>query len=150
MSEWQVIDVAELQEMVPGDLFFNYVRPVGIGAIAMAGMIGVFKSRNIIWGAFKLAANELSGGQKADSGPVERTQRDMPMKWITSLTVLTLALVFLFFWFGVTSKLGWALAGLLIVMVISFLFTTVAARAIATAPAAPESSDTVTRFAAAR
>jgi len=135
--------IAELQEMIPGQLFFNYVRPVGIGAIAMAGMIGVFKSRNIIWGAFKLAGNELTGGQKKDSGPVERTQRDMPMKWISTLIVLTLILVFLFFWLGVTNKFTWAIAGLVIVTVISFLFTTVAARAIAIVGTNPVSGMTL-------
>jgi len=119
------------------------VRPIGIGAIAMAGMIGVFKSRHIIWGAFKLAAAELGGGQKVDAGQIERTQRDLPMKWISALTVLTLALVFVFFWLGVTHKLVWALTGLLIVTVIAFLFATVAARAIAIVGTNPVSGMTL-------
>jgi len=136
-------NIAQLQAMDPANLFSDYVRPVGIGAIAMAGMIGVFKSRKIIWGAFKLAAAELGGGQKVEAEAVERTQRDISMKWISTLTVLTLAAVFLFFWLGVTHKLLWAVTGLLIVTIIAFLFATVAARAIAIVGTNPVSGMTL-------
>jgi putative OPT family oligopeptide transporter len=125
------------------DIFYNFVRPVGIGTIAMAGLIGVWKSRSIIWGAFQLAIGEMTGGGHRASGEVERTQRDLAMKLISLLTVVTVLVVFFFFWFGVTGKLAWAIAGLLIVMVIAFLFTTVAARAIAIVGTNPVSGMTL-------
>lgn len=112
------------------DIFSQFVRPVGIGAIAMAGLIGVYRSRDIIFGAFKLAAQ---AGQKAGGAEAtERTQLDLPINLVISLTILTLVAVFGFFWFIVPGvNLVQALVGLLIVGVISFLFATVAARAIA-------------------
>lgn len=130
--------------MTPLEIFTNYVRHVGIGGIAMAGLIGIFKSRRIIWGAFQLAAGELRGGPGARPAAEDvRTQRDISMKWIAVLTIVTLIAVFLFFWLGVVGKVGWALAGLLIVTVISFLFTTVAARAIAIVGSNPVSGMTL-------
>ncbi len=128
--------------LAPQDIFYNFVRPVGIGAIAMAGLIGVWKSRRIILGAFKLAMQAgKRAGEAGDS--VERTQHDLPMPLVTTLTVVTLAAVFLFFWAGVTHNLGHAIAGLLIVGVIAFLFTTVAARAIAIVGSNPVSGMTL-------
>lgn len=135
--------VAELQAMTPSDIFTNYVRHIGIGTIAMAGMLGVWKSREIIWGAFKLAAKELKGGASQGAAGTERTQLDMPMKWVSTMLILTIVAVFLFFWLGVTHNLSWAIAGLLIVVVISFLFTTVAARAIAIVGTNPVSGMTL-------
>lgn len=132
-----------IADMTPSEVFTNYVRHVGIGGIAMAGLIGVFKSRKIIWGAFQLALHEIKGGGRTDAAQVERTQRDLPMKWIAFFTVLTLTAVFLFFWLGVVGNLGWAVAGLLIVTIISFLFTTVAARAIAIVGSNPVSGMTL-------
>ncbi len=137
--------VAELSGMAPGDIFTDYVRHIGIGTIAMAGMIGVWKSRSIIVGAFKLALGEMGGGGAGGqaSGGTERTQRDMPMKLVWGLVVLTLLVVFLFFWFGVTHKFIWALTGLAVVGIIAFLFTTVAARAIAIVGTNPVSGMTL-------
>jgi putative OPT family oligopeptide transporter len=136
-------EVAELISMGTGDLFKEFVRPVGIGAIAMAGMIGIWKSRDIIVGAFKLAANEISGGHGEDTGPVERTQSDLSMKNISIFIGLTLVAVFFFFWLYVTYNVVWALVGLGIVAIISFLFTTVAARAIAIVGSNPVSGMTL-------
>ncbi len=137
-----VFQIAEIQKMTPADIFSTYIRHIGIGTIAMAGLLGVWKSRGIIVGAFQLAARELRGGVHAEGG-VERTQRDLPMKAVSLLTILSLLLVFLFFWLGVTHKLSWAIVGLLVVTVISFLFTTVAARAIAIVGTNPVSGMTL-------
>jgi len=134
--------IGAIQQMTPSDIFTQFVRPIGIGTIAMAGLLGVWKSRSIIVGAFKLAAKEIGGGTHVEGG-VERTQRDLPMAVISLLTVLSLLLVFLFFWLGVTHKLSWAIVGLLVVTVISFLFTTVAARAIAIVGTNPVSGMTL-------
>jgi putative OPT family oligopeptide transporter len=135
--------VAQLQAMTPSEIFTDYVRHIGIGTIAMAGMLGVWKSRDIIWGAFQLAAKELGGGASQSEATSERTQRDLPMKWVSTMLILTIVAVFLFFWLGVTHKLSWAIAGLLIVVIISFLFTTVAARAIAIVGTNPVSGMTL-------
>lgn len=131
-------------EMSPLEIFTNYVRHVGIGGIAMAGLIGVYKSRRIILGAFQLAARELSGGAATHAVESDvRTQRDLSMKWVAVLTGVTIVAVFVFFLVGVVGKFGWALAGLLIVTIISFLFTTVAARAIAIVGSNPVSGMTL-------
>ena len=130
-----------LNAMETGEIFKQFVRPVGIGAIAMAGLIGVWKSRSIILGAFKLAAQ--AGKQGGDTA-TERTQHDMPINLVTSLTILTLLAVFCFFLFLVPGvNLVQALVGLAIVGGISFLFTTVAARAIAIVGTNPVSGMTL-------
>ena len=124
-------------------IFRNFVRPVGIGAIAMSGLIGVWKSRSIILGAFKLAAGGAAA-KSAAGGVVERTQRDLPMNIVTSGLIMTLLAVFCFFWFMVPGVgMGQALAGLAVVAGISFLFTTVAARAIAIVGTNPVSGMTL-------
>ena len=138
----EVFQLAAIDGLSTGDIFYSFVRPVGIGCIAMAGLIGVYKSRSIIGGAFKLAAAEMGGGAKANNSD-ERTQRDLPMPVVTALTILTILAVFVFFWFGVTHKLSWAIAGLLVVTVVAFLFTTVAARAIAIVGTNPVSGMTL-------
>ncbi|MCB1183305.1 oligopeptide transporter, OPT family [bacterium] len=129
-----------LAGMDTGDIFSSFVRPVGIGAIAMSGLIGVWKSRAIIAGAIKLA---MQAGQQGVDGQVERTQRDLPSKLVTTLTFAVLGVVFLFFWFVVKVTLVQAIVGLLLVGGISFLFTTVAARAIAIVGSNPVSGMTL-------
>lgn len=136
--------VAGLGDQTPDAIFFTYVRPIGIGAIAAAGIIGILKSSKIIGGAFKLAGKELFGGAKGVvSEEGARTQKDIPMKWVAIFLALTLVVIFLFFLFGVQVTLKQALVGLLIVTVISFLFTTVAARAIAIVGSNPVSGMTL-------
>jgi putative OPT family oligopeptide transporter len=134
--------VQGLAGMETGDIFFHFVRPVGIGAIAMAGLIGVWKSRDIILGAVKLASK---AGQQASGGQAtERTQVDLPMNLVTSGLILTLVAVFCFFLFLVPNvSLIQAIVGLVVVAVISFLFTTVAARAIAIVGTNPVSGMTL-------
>ena len=123
-------------------IFGNYVRPIGIGGIAMAGLIGIWKSKSIIVQAFGLAVNEMKGGNK-DKGEVPKHQRDLPMKIVVFGILATLLVVFLFFQFGVLDNFGHAVVGLLIVAVIVFLFTTVAANAIAIVGANPVSGMTL-------
>lgn len=139
--EGKIYKIDGLAAMATGDIFYNFVRPVGIGAIAMAGMIGVWKSRDIIVGAVKLAA----GGSKQGEGvTIERTQQDLPMNIVTSGLIMTLLAVFCFFLFLVPNvTLMQAVVGLLVVAGISFLFTTVAARAIAIVGTNPVSGMTL-------
>ncbi len=137
----ELYQLAALDGLSTNDIFKNFVRPVGIGAIAMSGLIGVWKSRQIIVGAVKLAMK--AGQQGGDVQDNDRTQRDLPLRMVTVGTFLVLGLVFLFFWFIVKVTLVQAVVGLLLVAGISFLFTTVAARAIAIVGSNPVSGMTL-------
>lgn len=130
-------------DMSAEQIFSTYVRPIGIGGIAMAGIIGIIRSSSIIKKAFGLAASELFGGHKSISKEELRTRRDLPMAIIAGGILLTTILVFIFFQFGVVHNLSHALIGLGIVMVIAFLFTTVAANAIAIVGTNPVSGMTL-------
>ena len=136
---------ALIRDMSPQQIFGDYVRHIGIGGIAAAGIIGILKSSKIIVGAFKLAGRELFGGMHTENGENElRTQKDITMKWVSILLLLTFVGVFIFFIFGIGDlTIGQAVVGLVIVIVISFLFTTVAARAIAIVGTNPVSGMTL-------
>lgn len=129
--------------MSPETIFANYVRPIGIGGIAMAGVIGILRSTGIIKQALGLAVSETFSRDKSASRKELRTRRDIPMYILGGGLVLTTILIFAFFWFGVLHNLTHALIGLTIVMVISFLFTTVAANAIAIVGSNPVSGMTL-------
>ncbi|UCH95779.1 MAG: oligopeptide transporter, OPT family [Candidatus Aminicenantes bacterium] len=134
-----------IADMLPGDIFGTYVRHIGIGGIAAAGIIGVIKSRKIIAGAFKLAAKEIFGkGGEETAQKVDRCQTDIKMKWNMILIFASMIGIFAFFLIGVVSgNYIHALVGLAIATVISFLFTTVAARAIAIVGTNPVSGMTL-------
>ena len=127
--------------MSPEDIFRLYVRPIGIGAIAMAGIIGIIKSSGVIGSAFKLAFG--IGGKTHTEAKVERTQKDLKMSFVMLFLFLTLIAVFVFLIIGVKITLVQALIALLTVFVISFLFTTVAANAIAIVGSNPVSGMTL-------
>jgi putative OPT family oligopeptide transporter len=124
-------------------IFSTYARHIGIGGIATAGIIGIIKSWGIIKGAVGLAAKELKGNDNKTKINVLRTQRDLPMKFIATATVITLILIFVFFYTTVTPNLLHAVVGLLLVAVIAFLFTTVAANAVAIVGSNPVSGMTL-------
>ena len=127
--------------MSPEEIFRLYVRPIGIGAIAMAGIIGIIKSSGVIGSAFKLAFN--MGGKTGQEAKVERTQKDLKMTFIMLFIFLTLVAVFIFLLFGIKITLMQAVIALITVTVISFLFTTVAANAIAIVGTNPVSGMTL-------
>ena len=131
-----------ISAMTAEEIFRQYVRHVGIGGIAMAGIIGIIRSSKIIKDAISLGIKEIFEKKSSANGGL-RTQVDLSMKIIVSGLIVTTILLFLFFHFGVVNNLGWALAGLLIVLVISFLFTTVAANAIAIVGTNPVSGMTL-------
>ena len=131
-----------ISEMTPEQIFGNYVRHIGIGGIAMAGLIGIIKSSGIIKSAFVLGAKEIFQ-KKGDGKDTLRTNRDLPMGIIAGGISLVAVVVFLFFLFGVVHNIVYALVGLLIVLIISFLFTTVAANAIAIVGTNPVSGMTL-------
>jgi len=124
------------------EIFRQYVRHVGIGGIAMAGIIGIIRSSKIIRDAITLGFKEIFEHKDIAKAKL-RTQRDLSMKIIIIGLVTTSILLFVFFLFGVVDNIGWALAGLLIVLIISFLFTTVAANAIAIVGTNPVSGMTL-------
>ena len=122
-------------------IFKAYVRPIGIGAIAMAGIIGIIKSSGVIGSAFKLAFG--MGTKTHAEANVERTQKDLKMSFVMLLIGLTLIAVFVFLIFGVKITMIQAIVALLTVLIISFLFTTVAANAIAIVGSNPVSGMTL-------
>lgn len=134
---------ATVGSMSPEQLFTTYARHIGIGGIATAGVIGIIKSWGIIKGAVGLAATELKGKGEDTSSATLRTQKDLSMKVITFGIIAALIVTFLFFQFGVLHNWFHAVIGLLLVGVIAFLFTTVAANAIAIVGTNPVSGMTL-------
>ncbi len=132
---------ATVGAMSPEDLFFHYGRPLGIGGIAMAGIIGIVKSSKIIRQALGLAVKELTGKKGVEKA--ERTQKDITMKTILSILIAVLITMFIFFQFGVLNNWFHTVLAVLLVFVISFLFTTVAANAIAIVGSNPVSGMTL-------
>lgn len=131
-----------IRDMSPEQIFSNYARHIGIGGIAMAGIIGIIKSSGIIKQALGLAVKEL-GGKKGTEEVAERTQKDLSMKFILIGLLATLVTTFIFFQFGVLGNLFQTVVAIIIVFVISFLFTTVAANAIAIVGTNPVSGMTL-------
>ena len=132
---------AEIAAMEPAAIFRDYARMIGIGGIAMAGIIGIVKSWPIIAQAVGLASRELRGaaGNKAQV----RWQTDISMKYVIYFIFVALLSVLAFFYFGVIHTLWQALVAWIVVTVIAFLFTTVAANAIAIVGSNPVSGMTL-------
>lgn len=134
---------ATVGSMSAEQIFTTYARHIGIGGIATAGVIGIINSWGIIRGAVGLAAKELKGKNAGAETDVVRTQKDLSMKIISIGIFATLIVTYLFFHFGVLDNWYYALIGLLIVGIIAFLFTTVAANAIAIVGTNPVSGMTL-------
>ena len=131
----------EITALSPDALFADYARLIGIGGIAMAGVIGIIKSWGIIVQAAGLAGREFKGG-KSDRKPI-RWQADLSMKHVVFYIVIALVAVLAFFWAGVLHNFWQALVAWIVVTVIAFLFTTVAANAIAIVGTNPVSGMTL-------
>ena len=132
-----------VSQMTPEQIFTTYARYIGIGGIAMAGIIGIVRSWGVIRSAVGLASRELKGQASAVGAGVKRTQRDISMKILLFSVVITLIAIFLFFYFGVIHNFTQALIAFVVVTVIAFLFTTVAANAIAIVGTNPVSGMTL-------
>ncbi len=132
-----------LAALSPEAIFSNFARHIGIGGIAMAGIIGIVKSRKIIGDAVGLASREFKGKSQVIPVEVKRTQRDLSMKIVVIGVILALIATFVFFYLGVVDNLVHAVVGILIVALIAFLFTTVAANAIAIVGTNPVSGMTL-------
>ena len=141
-NAWNPSITQTISEMAPETIFKEYAKSIGIGGIAMAGVIGIFRSWGIIKSAVGLAAKEM-GGKKTDAN-VKRTQKDLSMKVIAFGSIFTLLLTFVFFLTDVMNG-NWlhSIVAILLVAGISFLFTTVAANAIAIVGTNPVSGMTL-------
>ena len=133
------INPAELN--TPEGIFREIGRPIGIGGIAMAGLIGIIRQAGIIKSALSLAKNELGGKKTTTAEP--RTQQDISMKTIMAVIIAALVATLVFFQFGVLGNWFQTIVALLIVFIIAFLFTTVAANAIAIVGSNPVSGMTL-------
>lgn len=125
LNQWNPAITTAVGDMSPEQIFTSYGKSIGIGAIAMAGIIGIIKS----WGVIKSAV-----GLASKAGATEEGQQstDLPFKFIAFASVITLIITFLFFWFGVMDgNILFAVVAIILTAVIAFLFTTVAANAIA-------------------
>jgi putative OPT family oligopeptide transporter len=143
LNAWNPAIDIPVGDMSPEDIFKNYAKSIGIGGIAMAGVIGIIKSWGIIKGAVSLAAKEM-GNKSGVEAAVARTRRDLSMKIIAIGSILTLVAITLFFYFDVMQgNLLHTAVAILLVAVISFLFTTVAANAIAIVGTNPVSGMTL-------
>lgn len=143
LNMWDPSITQTVSQMSPEQIFASYGKSIGIGGIAMAGIIGIVKSWGLIKGAIGLAAKEMKGKNTGNT-EVERTQKDLSMKIIAIGSILTLILVTLFFYFDVMDgNLLHTIVGILVVAVIAFLFTTVAANAIAIVGTNPVSGMTL-------
>ncbi|WP_373728893.1 OPT family oligopeptide transporter [Bacteroides heparinolyticus] len=143
LNQWNPKITTTVASMSPEEIFKYYAKSIGIGGIAMAGIIGIIKSWGIIKSAVGLAAKEMGGKADVEAG-VKRTQRDISMKIIAIGSIITLLLVVLFFYFDVMQgNLTHTVVAILLVAGIAFLFTTVAANAIAIVGTNPVSGMTL-------
>ena len=143
LNQWDPSVVVTVGSMSAEEIFKNYARSIGIGGIAMSGVIGIVKSWGIIKSAVSLASREMKG-KGASQEEAIRTQRDISFKIIAFGSITTLVITFLFFYFGVMQfNLMHAVVGIVLVALIAFLFTTVAANAIAIVGSNPVSGMTL-------
>lgn len=129
--------------MTAEQIFKEYVRHIGIGGIAMAGIIGIIKSSKIIGSAFSLAGKEIFGKKAADAQKPPRTQQDIKITYVVMFILLSIIAIFIFLLAGVELSFTHAIIALLTVSIIAFLFTTVAANAIAIVGTNPVSGMTL-------
>ncbi len=142
LDQWNPAITTAVGDMSPEQIFTSYGKSIGIGAIAMAGIIGIIKSWSVIKSAVGLVGAQSS--QSTQSAQSAQVAQDLPFKFIAVAAVITLVLTFLFFWFGVMDgNLLFAAVAIILTAVIAFLFTTVAANAIAIVGSNPVSGMTL-------
>ena len=146
LNQWTPSITTAVGDMSPEQIFVNYGKSIGIGAIAMAGIIGIIRSWGVIKSAIGLATKGAdAGGETAgvSSGSLAGNQ-DLPFRFVAIAAIVTLLITFLFFWFGVMQgNLLFACVAIILTAVIAFLFTTVAANAIAIVGSNPVSGMTL-------
>ena len=141
LNQWNPAITTAVGDMSPEQIFTAYGKSIGIGAIAMAGVIGIIKSWGVIKSAVGLATKRTAS---TENGEVRTERHDLPFRFIAMAAGITLVLTFLFFWLGVMDgNLLFALVAIILTAVIAFLFTTVAANAIAIVGSNPVSGMTL-------
>jgi len=144
LNQWNPSITTPVGEMSPEAIFTSYGKSIGIGAIAMAGIIGIIKSWGVIKSAVGLATKAGAVEAQASEDGSAATSADLSFRFIAIAAGITLLLTFLFFWFGVMDgNLLFALVAIVLTAVIAFLFTTVAANAIAIVGSNPVSGMTL-------
>lgn len=138
-----VLGATGMGDLDPQALYAGYGRNIGIGAIAMAGLLGIIKNWGVIAGAFGLVKKEFGGKGKQVAEAALRTERDLSMKFLAIAVIAALVIVLVFFWAGVLHNFVQALVAWVVVTIIAFLFTTVAANAIAIVGSNPVSGMTL-------
>jgi len=140
LNQWNPAITTAVGDMSPEQIFTSYGKSIGIGAIAMAGIIGIIKS----WGVIKSAVGLATKASDSSVGSSSSATTDLPFKFIATAAILTIIITFFFFWFGVMDgNLLFALVAIVLTAVIAFLFTTVAANAIAIVGSNPVSGMTL-------
>ena len=145
LNQWTPTITSAVGDMSPEEIFKHYGKSIGIGAIAMAGIIGIIRSWGVIKSAVGLATKGADAGSAdtVSSGSAAGMQ-DLPFRFVAIAAIVTLLITFLFFWFGVMDgNLLFALVAIILTAVIAFLFTTVAANAIAIVGSNPVSGMTL-------
>ena len=145
LNQWNpAIDTA-VGSMSPEQIFTSYGKSIGIGAIAMAGIIGIIKSWSVIKSAVGLVGSQSNqNGLNNQNSLNNQISQDLPFKFIAIASIVTIILTFIFFWFGVMDgNLLFAAVAIILTAVIAFLFTTVAANAIAIVGSNPVSGMTL-------
>ena len=141
LNQWNPAITTAVGDMSPEQIFTSYGKSIGIGAIAMAGIIGIIKSWGVIKSAVGLATK---AGETSEESAGNESKADLPFKFIAISATLTIIITFLFFWFGVMDgNLLFAAVAIILTAVIAFLFTTVAANAIAIVGSNPVSGMTL-------
>jgi putative OPT family oligopeptide transporter len=141
---------APLAQMPAEDIFFEYVRPIGIGGIFAAGILSILKMSPVIAQATRQATGEVVRlmHRKNVDASIDRADRALPMSAIVVGIVATGLLVFLYFRYSVLTgtggATGLALMSVLLTLVIAFLFAAVSAWAIAMISITPVSGMTLT------
>ena len=144
LNQWDPSITTAVGDMSPEQIFKAYGKSIGIGGIAMAGIIGIIKSWGIIKSAVGLAAKEMKGSGGNAEMASKRTDKDLSFKFIGTAAVTAIICTFLFFWFGVMEgNMLFAAVAIVLTVIIAFLFTTVAANAIAIVGSNPVSGMTL-------
>jgi putative OPT family oligopeptide transporter len=131
-----VIPIAKMSAV---DIYRNYVRFIGVGAIATAGIVGIIRSLRVVAGSFGIALRAFRHGEAAQA---DRTDRDIPVMALLIGVILGAIAVAAFLGHFPVS-LAVVAAGLALTLVFSFFFTSVAANAVATTARNPVSGMTM-------
>jgi putative OPT family oligopeptide transporter len=131
--------IIPISKMTAAEIVRNYVRFIGVGAIATAGIIGILKSIRVVAGSFGIALHAFRHGEATNQ---ERTDRDIPI--ISLLLGVVLSSIAVAIFFG-HFQVSWTVLGigLVLTLLFSFFFTSVAANAIATTANNPASGMTM-------